>query len=407
MLMCIRTINGGLKMKAAKDKTFWNHISRNYKAYPKLSSNISCDVVIVGGGISGCLTNYYLSQYNIDTVVIEKESIAQGSTLLSSGILKCELSKELSELSKLITKEHAVRAYKLCQKSIDDVESILWNISKSCDFKRIDNLYINRLKDTDLKKEFNLRASEGFAVDYMDKELVQSNFACLDSDGIYSKSFAVIDPLKFCHALIKASASKNARVYENTSLTSLDFAQNKIRVNTQEYSITCKKVVFTAGSQALKLITDNIVRFIPSYTLVTNELKDLNWWYKKCLIHEVDENIYNIRPINNNRILIQMHTPEESTVDDISKKLDIMLNKIRTLLPENKGLKADYFWKCSYAETKDGLPYIGEHSDFPNCYFNLGLGGSGDTLSAAGAQIIKDLILYNSSPDSKIFNFKR
>jgi glycine/D-amino acid oxidase-like deaminating enzyme len=32
-------------------------------------------------------------------------------------------------------------------------------------------------------------------------------------------------------------------------------------------------------------------------------------------------------------------------------------------------------------ETKDGLPYIGKHPNFPSAYFVLGFGGNGITFS--------------------------
>jgi glycine/D-amino acid oxidase-like deaminating enzyme len=394
-------------MSVDQEKLYWCSANENYKEYPTLNSDIECDVVVAGGGLSGCLTAYYLSQYNISTVLIEKNKIAQGSTLLSSGILQYELSKDLTDLERLNSKEQAVRAYKLCQKSIDDIENIVSNILKPADFQKVDSIYFNVLKQGSLKEEYELRKANGLPVEYMDQELVKSNLLNTTGDAIYSKSFAVVDPLKLCHSIIKASVSKGARVYENTPLTSFDFSPDKIRVNTKNYRINCKKLVFTAGQSALKLIKENIVSLLPAYTLVSNELKDFKGWYKNCLIHEVGETSFNIRTVSNNRILIQMHHSSRSEKENLKEQVDMLLNKLRRILPENLSLQPEYFWKCSYSETKDGLPYIGEHPDFPNCYFNLPLGGNGDTLAVAGAQIIKDLILYNSNPDAKLFSFKR
>lgn len=394
-------------MNFLQENLYWSSATENHKSYPKLNSNIECDVVIAGGGIAGCLTAYYLSQYNINTVLIEKGRIANGSTILSSGILKYELSKELTELENLISSEQAVRAYKLCQKSIDDIENILSNILRPADFQRTDNIYLNSLKQDSLKKEYDYRKSLGFPVQYMDKDVVKGNFLSLSTDAIYSKSHAVFNPLKLCHGLIKSSVSKGAKVYENTPLISFDFSPDKIRVNTDSFHITCKKLVFAAGHSSLKLIRDDIVEFLPGYTIVTNEIKNFKVWYKKCLIHEIGKASFNIRTLNHNRILIQMYHSSKNEKENLNEEIDILLNKLRILLPENLSLQPEYFWKCFYAKTKDDLPYIGEHPDFPNCYFNLPFGGNGEALAVTGAQIIKDLILYNNNPDAKLFSFKR
>ncbi|MDP6273134.1 MAG: FAD-binding oxidoreductase [Dehalococcoidia bacterium] len=47
----------------------------------------SADVLIVGGGIIGCLTAYYLSQRELSTIVIEADGIASGASGTSAGWL--------------------------------------------------------------------------------------------------------------------------------------------------------------------------------------------------------------------------------------------------------------------------------------------------------------------------------
>ncbi len=342
-------------MNTMQEKTYWNNIDENYKTYPKLTSNIDCDVVVVGGGISGSLTAYYLSQYKLNTVLIEKNKIGHGSTLLSSGILKAYVDKSLSVLASLMSEKQAERAYKLCLKSIDDIENILSNIHKDCGFEKLKN------------------------------------------------NHALFDPFKFCHAVLKGASSKGARIYENTSLSSFDYAPEQMRVNTDTYNITCKKIVFTAGQSALTLIKDKIVNLRPSSTIVTNKLSKFDGLEEKCICNKYNGLSYNIRILDNNRILAQVH----GTDNEQDLTASNIITALNNLLPNIKNIEAEYFWKCSYPETKDSLPYIGVYDSLPNCYFNLGIGGNGEALSAYGAQIIKDLILYDNNPDTEIFSFKR
>ncbi len=48
--------------------------------YPKLENDLEAEVVILGGGISGALSAYYLSKAGIDCVVIDARTIGLGST---------------------------------------------------------------------------------------------------------------------------------------------------------------------------------------------------------------------------------------------------------------------------------------------------------------------------------------
>jgi glycine/D-amino acid oxidase-like deaminating enzyme len=45
--------------------------------------------------------------------------------------------------------------------------------------------------------------------------------------------------------------------------------------------------------------------------------------------------------------------------------------------------------------------------EYPNCYFALGYGGNGITLSLVAAQIIRDAILDRRNPAADLFSFNR
>ena len=58
---------------------------------------------------------------------------------------------------------------------------------------------------------------------------------------------------------------------------------------------------------------------------------------------------------------------------------------MRRIYPELAGEKPDYAWEGLFAETPDGLPYVGEHSRYPRHLFALGYGGNGMTASFLAA----------------------
>ncbi len=49
-------------------------------SFPKLNGDISTDVLIIGGGITGILTAYFLKQNGVDCVLVEKHRICSGTT---------------------------------------------------------------------------------------------------------------------------------------------------------------------------------------------------------------------------------------------------------------------------------------------------------------------------------------
>ena len=66
-------------------KGIWLKKNKIKNIYPYLSDNMECDVVIVGGGISGAITAYFLAKDGFKIAVIEKNLIGYQTTGVSSA----------------------------------------------------------------------------------------------------------------------------------------------------------------------------------------------------------------------------------------------------------------------------------------------------------------------------------
>ena len=69
--------------------------------------------------------------------------------------------------------------------------------------------------------------------------------------------------------------------------------------------------------------------------------------------------------------------------------------------------RTDFCWGGTFAETKDGLPYIGKITEHPNTYFALGFGGNGIVFSQLAAEIIRDSLHGKKNKGEDIFKFDR
>ena len=83
-------------------------------SYPKLLKNTVTNTVIIGGGISGALTAYYLINAGIECVLVDGRTIGLGSTCASTSLLQYELDIPLHLLKRQIGDKDAERVYQLC-----------------------------------------------------------------------------------------------------------------------------------------------------------------------------------------------------------------------------------------------------------------------------------------------------
>ena len=56
-------------------------------AFERLRGECLADVVIVGGGLTGCLTAYACASAGFDTVVVERDRLGHGASGRSTGLL--------------------------------------------------------------------------------------------------------------------------------------------------------------------------------------------------------------------------------------------------------------------------------------------------------------------------------
>ena len=111
-------------------------------SYPALRQDESCDVAIIGGGITGALVAYRLSNEGVDTVLLDKRDIGTGSTAASTSLLQYEIDTELVDLIAEVGESDAVRAYRLGLEAVGQVEEMVRLIGGDCGFDAEEKLLL-------------------------------------------------------------------------------------------------------------------------------------------------------------------------------------------------------------------------------------------------------------------------
>ena len=100
-------------------------------SYPSLDKDLKTEIAIISAGISGALIADQLCKAGYKTAIFDRRHAGMGSTAASTSLLQYEIDTPLYQLTEMIGKEKAERAYKLCSEAIDTIGEIVK------DFKRI------------------------------------------------------------------------------------------------------------------------------------------------------------------------------------------------------------------------------------------------------------------------------
>ena len=98
-------------MKLIDGNLYFKNISKNNTQYGYLNENINCDVLIIGAGVSGAITAYYMAEEGYNVTVVDKNIVGFGSTSANAGILDVQLGIEINKLAKNIGEKKTRRTF--------------------------------------------------------------------------------------------------------------------------------------------------------------------------------------------------------------------------------------------------------------------------------------------------------
>lgn len=383
-------------------------------SYPALERDARCEVLVVGGGITGALVAYHLAEAGVSTMVLDRRDIGWGSTAASTALLQYEIDTPLHELETRVGRDHAVRSYQACRDAIYKIQTLVSNLDDDCGFKTKPSLYYSGLKRDlpGMKKEFAARRRAGIAVEWWSSRQVAEHMAFKKSCGIYSQDAAQVDAYRLTHTLLRAACQKAVRVHDRTGLAGYEVQGNKVIATTDRgTTILARHIIFATGYEAQGDLDQKVVSLHSSFALVSEPIAGRGpIWHEDCLIWEHADPYLYLRTTEDRRIIIG---GEDEDFRDADRRDSLIESKSATLLRKFQHLFPDipfevaFAWAGTFGETKDGLPYIGQTPEFPRASFTLGFGGNGIIYSLIAAEIVRDEILGRKNEHADLFRFGR
>ncbi|MGE8555515.1 MAG: NAD(P)/FAD-dependent oxidoreductase [Chryseobacterium jejuense] len=401
-------------MDLKSNEPFWLLKNGLIATYPSLKSDENCDVLIIGGGITGSLIAHQMVKDGYETILIDKRELCNGSTSATTSMLQYEIDVPLYELVKKIGEKGAVASYKACSEAIDSLETLVGKIHSKAGFKRKKSLYFaSKKKDVEwLKKEYEVRKNAGFEVQWLNADQILDKFGFENTyGGIVSKQGASIDAFQFAHELFTHNVKKGLKIFDKTEMIEVKYHKgfNEVKVESG-FHIKAKKIIYCIGYESKTLLKENFVNLKSTYAVVSEVDKDKFKNITSTLVWNTDDPYLYMRTTDDGRLLIGGGDEDFYGAE----KRDAILNKKeKEILKNLKKIKPDYHfypdfvWAGTFGETKDGLPYISEHPKFKNSYFVLGFGGNGITFSVTGMEMASLFMKGRKHLLSRYFKFGR
>jgi glycine/D-amino acid oxidase-like deaminating enzyme len=84
-----------------------------------------------------------------------------------------------------------------------------------------------------------------------------------------------------------------------------------------------------------------------------------------------------------------------------------LVDRLKEWYPVLADTDVTHAWEGLFAQTPDGLPYVGPHRRYPRHLFALGYGGNGMSVSYLAARILLRHFQGTATRDDQLFGFSR
>ena len=215
------------------------------------------DIIIIGGGVTGCSIARTLSKYDLNICVLEREAdIASGTTKANSGVVHAGYSAD----RKYIKRNLCIRGNKLFTQAHEEL---------NFPFRRIGS-FIVALEDSQIgeleeKKKKGLQDGIPDLELILDKEKIKQMEPNLTDDVVgvlHAPSAGIVSPYELTHALAESAATNGVKFFRN---------QEVIKIRHQEY-------VFTVKTRVGEFQSNNLINAAGLYSSRISKMLGLDYF---------------------------------------------------------------------------------------------------------------------------------
>lgn len=401
-------------MNLLSDRPFWPIRDGLPATFPPLEKTTTCDVAIVGAGISGAMTAHLLARAGLRVVVLDRREAAHGSTSGNTGLLLYETDQPMVRLERRLGKAAAQQAFRRCHAAVQAIEKLAKRARIDCGFRWRENLYLAARREhiTWLRREHALRCETGFDVEWWSRPRIARESTLPHEAGIFSRGSAELDAYRLAYGLLLAAQHDGAAVHDRTEVTRWSFRRGGVELRTSRgHRVRARHLVVASGYEAGRFLPRPYGELHSTFALVSEPLPTFPGWPRQgSLLWDTGDPYLYLRVTDDGRAMIggydvPFRDPRERD-RLLPAKAAALSRRFRQFFPKIP-LEVATAWAGTFGVTADGLPYIGRHPEVPHTWFALGFGGNGTTFSLIAAEIVRAGILGERDPDAELFGFAR
>ncbi|HEY6201578.1 MAG TPA: FAD-dependent oxidoreductase [Candidatus Limnocylindria bacterium] len=359
------------------------------RSYPPLDADVTVDVAIVGAGIAGVATAYFLASTGAKVVVLEARGVAEAASGRNAGFLLAGVAENFVAASRRYGEGNALRIWRFTKRTQALVRSLVAEHGINCrlSWNGSDQIAGDDDEWREIQESARRLASEGVAV-AVDPTERRATYA---EDGEFH-------PVRWVRGLAAASVTNGAKIHESTRVSAIRQGQALTSGGTvRAGAIVLCTNAYTAhlASSRVRPVRGQMLATAPTTPFFARPAyanRGYRYWRQRA----------------DGRVLVGgwRDTAAQEEVGEEERTTGAIQRQLETFLREH-GITAEvtHRWAGTMGFSHDALPYIGAVA--PGVFVCGGFTGHGMAFGPASAELVATLVRGATHPDADLFDPSR
>ncbi|MFT3829821.1 MAG: FAD-dependent oxidoreductase [Opitutaceae bacterium] len=373
--------------------------------FPGLAENANVDVCVVGAGIAGLTTAYFLARAGRTVAVLDDGPILSGETERTTAHLANVLDDRFTELERLHGRDGARLAAESHGVAIDTIERLVNELRIDCDFARTEGYLFNGpLAQPDLlERELAAAQRAGLTAATWVERAPLPSFNT--GRALRFPRQAQFHPLKYLAALAGAVVRAGGRIFSGTHAAEIRGGRTAQVRTDAGWIVRCGAAVVATNTP----VNDRLVihtkqaayrTYVIGAAVPAGAVPTALYWDTEEPYHYV-----RTQPAADDRAVLIVGGEDHKTgqADDAEARYARLEAWMRQRFPEAGEIR--FRWSGQVLEPVDGLAFIGRNPlDAENVYIATGDSGHGMTHGTIAGLLLTDLIVGRQNPWTELYD---
>ena len=134
--------------------SYWIDSTKSLEGFNSIDKNYTADVCIIGAGITGLSTGYYLTKRGLKVIIIDKDNIGMKASGNTTAKITLQHNLIYNYLINSYGKDFALKYFESNKQAISNIKDIIDSENIDCDFEYQPNIVYTTNK-TELTKIYD------------------------------------------------------------------------------------------------------------------------------------------------------------------------------------------------------------------------------------------------------------